>query len=857
MLFEERLKETPITNILSDSFLDYSMSVIVSRAIPDVRDGLKPVHRRILYAMHDLGMHHNRPAKKSARIVGEVIGKYHPHGDTAVYDSMVRMAQDWKMRTPLIEGQGNFGSIDGDAVAAMRYTESRLQKVAGELLRDIKSNTVDFVPNFDEEEMEPSVLPGRFPQLLANGTEGIAVGMATSMAPNNFREIGEGIIAQMENPEITIEELMQFIKGPDFPTGAQILGMDEVRRAYETGRGNVTIRGVVEKDFIDGKDALVITQIPYQVIKEKLIGQIKEVQSDYNQYKRDLSKKAVKKLVQKGLDFLHDVRDETDGDNASYDVRVVIELKTGVNPDLVLNYLYKHTALQSNFSIINLALVPKYFGEGQMRLEPRVLNLKQLIAEYIKHQQEVIQRKLRFDLNEKESDMHLLDAVIKALGKLDEAIRIIRESNSREEVIEGLKNLLSIDDKQTMHILALRLQTLASYQQEEKKEQHKQLANEITEIKEILASEEKLNNIIKEGVREMVEEYSNPRRTELVPAVDDINAEDLIPVEPVVITMTYNGFIKRIPLSKYRTQRKNGRGVNGMNTFEDDFVRHLQIASTHDTLMFFSNKGAVYKVKAYQVPITSALSKGVSIRTVFDLAADESIQTIVSIKEFNDEQYLVFGTKKGIVKRTVLSEYDKSSRNGIRAITLNDDDKVVNVSLTGGDNLITLITRDGKSITFKESDVRVVSRNGKGVRGMDIVKEDEVVSVSIHKGLAEIFIATTKGFGKKTPLSEFRVQSRGGKGVRAISTNDKNGFVVGTEVVEEDEQLILLTKQGTIIKMNVADISTFGRNAQGSSVIKLKDDDELIALDRNSEHSDEELTQDMDDITTENEQNNE
>lgn len=853
MKFEEKLKETSVENILSESFLDYSMSVIIQRALPDVRDGLKPVHRRILYAMNDLGMVHNRPFKKSARIVGEVIGKYHPHGDTAVYDTMVRMAQDWKMRTPLIDGQGNFGSIDGDAVAAMRYTESRLKKVASELLRDIDSDTIDFKPNFDGEESEPVVLPGRFPQLLANGAEGIAVGMATSMAPHHLGEVIEAILAQMDNKDITVEELMQYIKGPDFPTGSQILGMDEIKKAYETGRGNITIRGVVEKDFIDGKDALVIKEIPYQVIKERLIGQIKEIQSDYNEYSREMKKKAVKKLAPKGLDFLHDVRDETDSKNANYDVRVVIELKNGVNPDLVLNYLYKHTALQTNFSIINLALVPKYYGEGQMRMEPRVLTLKELIAEYVKHQQVVLKRKLNFDLNKKEAERHLLDALMRALGKLDETISIIRAAKTKVEAVEKLMNLLSIDERQTAHILALRLQTLASYEQDEKIEQHKQLLKEIEGIQTILASEEKMNDIIKEDIREMGTEYTDARRTEILPAVDDVNAEDLIPVEEVIITMTHNGFVKRMPLSKYRTQRKNGRGVNGMNTYEDDFVRHLQIASTHDTLMFFSNTGAVYKIKAYQVPVTSALSKGVSIKTVFDLAQDEQIQTIVSIKEFNDEQYLVFGTKKGNVKRTVLGEYDKSSRNGIRAITLNEDDEVVNVSLTGSDNLITLIAKSGKSITFNEDEVRVVSRNGKGVRGIDLAKDDEIVTMSIHKGLADLFIATTKGFGKKTALSNFRVQTRGGKGVRAISTNDKNGVVMGTAVVEEDEQLILLTKQGTIIKMNVADISKFGRNAQGSRVINLKDDDELIALDRNSEQTEEEILG-MDDESSQNEE---
>lgn len=844
MLLEEKIKELPITNALADGWIDYAMSVIISRALPDVRDGLKPVHRRILHAMNELNNAYNRPYKKSARIVGEVIGKYHPHGDSAVYDTMVRMAQAFKMRVPLVDGHGNFGSIDGDSPAAMRYTESRMAKVSHELLRDIDKNTVDFQDNFDGAEKEPVVLPARLPNLLINGTEGIAVGMATSMPPHNLREVCTSIIEQMDNPEITIEELMEIVKGPDFPTGGTILGDEGIKKAFSTGRGSITLRGTIEREFVDGYEAIIIKQIPYQVNKEKLIGQIKQIQREYQQTQRDMKKKNAKKIVQKGMDFIYDIRDETEGENSHDKLRIVIQLKNGVNPDRVVKYLYKHTQLQQSFGIINLALVPTKYG-----MEPKVLNLKEMIEQYIKHQREVIQRQLQFDLDKKEKEMHLLDAVIRAIGNIDETVRTIKAAKTKEEAIEGLYNLLGVDEKQAAHILAMRLQRLANYEVDEQRAAHNQVGLEIKNLKEKLASQEVMDRIIKEDLQEMIEIYGEDRATVIAPPADAISDEELIEREDVVVTMTRNGMVKRIPQAEYRVQRRNGRGVNGMGTFDDDNVKHLQIANTHDTLMFFTNKGLVYKTKAYQIPLTNKDSKGVSIRTIFDMQDDEYVQAILAIEEFNSEQTVVFGTKQGIVKRTRLVEYNRSARNGILAITLNDGDEVVNVGLTSGDMYVTAITRYGKSITFEESDVKVVSRSGKGVKGIDLASKDVVVSLSIHRGFSQLFIATSNGIGKRTPLSEFRIQKRGGKGVRAITVKD--GLVIGTCVVEEDEQLILLTKQGIIIKMLAKEISSFSRNAQGSSVINLKDGDELIAVDRNSEQEDEEAEEVIEDNTQE------
>lgn len=819
-----------MSNVFEEAFMDYAMSVIVSRALPDVRDGLKPVHRRILFAMHDLKINHNRPFKKSARIVGEVIGKYHPHGDTAVYDTMVRLSQTFKMRQPLIDGHGNFGSIDGDSAAAMRYTEARMHKVAHELLRDINKNTVDYVDNFDGEEREPEVLPGLFPQLLVNGTEGIAVGMATSMPPHNLTEVCQAIMAQMDNEDIEVEELLKFIKGPDLPTGGVIQGDEGIKNAYRTGRGTFRVRGVTEEGYINGKDAIVITEIPYQVNKEKLIGAIKQIQIEHDEFIFESKKKTATKLVEKGMNFIHAIRDESEDD-----IRIVIELKDGTNPEKVKNYLFKHTQLQNSFGIINLALVPKTFGDGQRRMEPQVLTLKEIISEYIKHQREVLKRSLSYDLKEKENEMYLLAAVMKALGKLDASIELIRSAKTREEAIEGLVKLLDIEDEQAKHILALRLQRLASFEQDEQKEAYSNLEKEILEIKTLMENQTEMDKLIKEDVQNMMEEYGTERRTKIGVDGGAIDEESLVDDVEVVVTLSHNGFIKRIPQSQYKIQRKNGRGVKGVETFEDDFVNFLQLASNLDTLMFFTNKGSIYKMKAHQVPMTSKASKGISIRSIFDLSQDEHVQAILSIKEFSDEQFLTFGTKEGIVKRTRLSEYNKSNRNGIAAITLNNDDEVVNVSLTSGDNFVTLITLKGKSITFEEKDVKVVSRQGKGVKGIELEKGDGIVSVVVHKGLAHLFIATNTGIGKRTPLSEFRVQNRGGKGVRAINVSAKTDFVVGNTVVEETDQIILLTKQGTLIKMNSKDISSFSRSAKGSRVINLKDGDELQAVASNSE----------------------
>jgi len=844
----ENIRDTDVTNILSKSFLDYSMSVIVARAIPDVRDGLKPVHRRILYAMHDLGMYPDKAYKKSARIVGEVLGKYHPHGDTAVYDSMVRMAQPFSLRVPLVDGHGNFGSMDGDPAAAMRYTESKLQKVSMELLNDLKYDTVDFVDNYDESEKEPVVLPSRFPNLLVNGTEGIAVGMATKMPPHNLREVCHAVIAQIDNPTITTEELMEHVKGPDFPTGCLIMGDEGIVNAYETGRGSVTIRSVVNVEEKDGKTFLVVSEIPYQVNKERLIASIRQIQLDWDDFQKERSKsqkKGTVKVKPKGFDFLanNGVLDGTDSSNVNNTVRITIELKRGVNPELALKYLYKHTQLQTSFSTLALSLVPKRLKDGTEKLEPKVLTLKEMISEYIKHQQIVETRKQTFILKEKEKEIYKLAGIIKALDKVDESIKIIRSAKNRSEAQEGLIALLTIEKEQANFILDMRLQSLANFEQDELRKKHDRISKEIEKIKAILASEKEIFKIIKKSLKEIAENFGTDRLTKIMPPAEDINLEDLIEDDEVVVTITHNGFIKRTLESAYRTQRRNGRGVNGMTTYEDDFVKHLQIARNHDTMLFFTNLGRVYRLKVYEIQEANTRARGVIIRSLLNLESDETVQAILSVREFSDQQNLFFVTQKGIAKKTTLSNYANVRRNGIAAISLDDGDRLVDVSLTSGDRNVTLVTKRGLSITFNESSIKSVGRTGRGVKGIDLAKDDQVISFIIHEEDADLFIATNNGYGKRTSLSEYRVQNRGGKGILSVKLTDKNGEVIGTQVVQEQDTLMLVTKNGTLMKLLVDEISQFSRNTQGTRVINLRDGDELQAVARivEAEPSEEEL----------------
>lgn len=820
--------EKPITNILSGSFMDYSMSVIVSRAIPDVRDGLKPVHRRILYSMHDLNMY--KQYKKSARIVGDVIGKYHPHGDSAVYETMVRMSQPWSLREPLIDGHGNFGSMDGDAAAAMRYTEAKLEKISVEMLRDLNKNTVDFQENYDGTEHEPAVLPSRFPNLLVNGSEGIAVGMATKIPPHNLKESCQAIIAQIDNETISTEELMKHLPGPDFPTGGTIMGDEGIKEAYETGRGSIPVRGVTEIKETQKGTKITIKEIPYQVNKAKLVSDIKQIQKDWDEYAKERNKKNSKAKV-KGLDFVvkNGVLDETDRNNTNNSVTITIRLKKGVEPDLVLNHLYKHTQLQTSFSVNNLSLVPK-MQNGKRTLEPRVLNLKETINEYIKHQIEVITRRLTFELKQKEEKIHLINGLIKALDQLDAAIQTIRNSSGKSEARESLIALLSIDETQANHILEMKLQKLTSGDQEKEREEQKTLKNEIDEIRAILKDDNKIKNIIKDDLFEIGERYGSDRRTAIKPPAEAFNAEDLIADDDVVVTITQNGFIKRTLESTYRTQRRKGIGVNAMSMYKDDFIRHLEIASNHDNLLFFTNHGKVYRKKVHEIPESTAQSRGDHIQLLLNLEDDESIQAVLSIRTFTDKQNLVFVTRNGIVKKSLLSDYENIRSTGIHAINLDRGDRLIGTSLTTGKRNITLVTKKAMSITFKESDVELRKRKAKGVKGIDLSKDDGVVSFVIHDGFSDLFLATERGYGKCSSLSQYRVQNRNGKGVKSIRLSDKTGDVIGANIVEDNDATMLMTKNGTLMKMSSDEIAKSGRKTQGTRLIRLRDNDSLRAI---------------------------
>lgn len=841
----DEILEKPITGILSESFIDYSMSVIISRALPDVRDGLKPVHRRILYAMHELKMFPNSPFKKSARIVGEVIGKYHPHGDSAVYDAMTRLSQHWNQREILVNMHGNNGSIDGDGAAAMRYTEAKLHQMAMELLRDLDKDTVDFQDNYDGSEREPKVLPARIPNLLINGSEGIAVGMATKIPPHNLREVIHAVIELIDNPNATVEDLMKHIKGPDFPTGAMIMGEYGIKEAYTTGKGSIRIRGVAEIIQEKKQNKIVIREIPFQVNKSVLIEQIRNIQRDWDEYAKERTKKN-SKVKPKGLDFCvrDGVEDHTGRDNDNNSVEIVITLKRDIEPELVLNYLYKHTSLQTTFNIHNLALVPKIDRDGKELLIPRILTLKETLEEYIKHQKQVETRRLEYDLKKKEEEIYLLAGLMKALDKMDETIETIRSSTSRNDAIERLTFLLSVSEAQAKHILERRLQTLANFEQDELRTKHDNIKKEIEEIKAILSDEAKIATIIKENLRHIADKYGKDRQTRIMPPAEDIVMEDLIPDDEVVVTMTQQGYIKRTLEANYRTQRRKGIGVNAMNMREDDFIRHLLVAKNHDYLLFFTNLGRVYKQKIYDIPELSANSKGKHINNILDLEQNETIQAVLSIREFHDELYLFFTTKNGIVKKSKLSAYANIRRNGIAAITLDNGDELVGASLTNGDRSVTLISKLGISITFKESDVKSVGRTGRGVKGISLQKNDEIVSFAIHDGISDLFIATKNGFGKRTPLSEYREQNRGGKGVIAIKVNEKNGEVIGTCTVHEDDTIMLITQNATLMKCLVKEISSIGRNTQGTKIINLRENDYLTAIARIPD-SDEEETEEV------------
>lgn len=791
----DQVKPHNIAKEMRTSFIDYAMSVIVSRALPDVRDGLKPVHRRILYSMNDLGMHSDKPYKKSARIVGDVIAKYHPHGDSSVYDAMVRMAQDFSYRYPLVDGHGNFGSIDGDGAAAMRYTEARMSKLAMEMMRDINKNTIDFQPNFDGEEQEPVVLPARFPSLLANGTTGIAVGMATNIPPHNLSEVIDGCLAYMDNPEIDVLGLMQFIKGPDLPTGALILGTKGIRSAYETGNGSIMIRSQCEiVEGHGGKYSILVTEIPYQVNRERLIEKIAEL------------------VKEKRLDGITDLRNESNREGT----RIVIELRKDVNPQVMLNNLFKLTQLQVSYGINMLALV-----DGQ----PKVLNLKEIISEYIKHQVEVIVRRTKFDLDKAEDRAHILEGLRIALDHIDRIIAIIRGSSNDEEALNSLMSEFSLSERQGKAILEMRLRRLTGLERGKIEDEYQNLVVLIADLKDILANESRVHAIIREELLEVKQKHGDERRTQIVRGSDfDIEDEDLIPEEQVIITLTNNGYIKRQPISTYRSQNRGGRGVQGMGTHDDDYVKELLSTSTHDHLLFFTSKGKVYQKKAYTIPEYGRTAKGLPIVNIIEIAQDEYISAIIPVKEFNDDEFLFFATRFGVVKRTTLSAFGHIRTNGLIALSLREDDELIGVRKTSGQDDIIIASSGGKAVWFDETEVRPMGRTAAGVRGIFLEEDEVAIGMEMVTTDQEILVVTENGFGKRTSIKEYRKTKRGGKGVKTLTITDKNGTLVAMKAVNGDEDLIIVTNKGVIIRTPIQQISQTGRATQGVKLIRLTDE---------------------------------
>ncbi|SIS54438.1 DNA gyrase subunit A [Salimicrobium flavidum] len=799
-----RVHEINISNEMRTSFLDYAMSVIVARALPDVRDGMKPVHRRILYAMNDLGITADKAYKKSARIVGDVIGKYHPHGDSAVYEAMVRMAQDFSYRYELVDGHGNFGSVDGDSAAAMRYTEARMSKISMEMLRDIQKDTIDYQENYDGTEKEPAVLPARFPNFLVNGGSGIAVGMATNVPPHHLGEVIDAVLAVSKDEDITIQELMDdYIFGPDFPTSGQILGLSGIRKAYETGKGSILIRSRVHVDEKpNGKSHIIVTELPYQVNKARLVEKIADLARD------------------KKIDGITDLRDESDREG----MRVVIELRKDVNADVVLNNLYKMTALQTSFGINMLALV-----DGR----PKVLNLKQCLEHYLEHQKVVIRRRTAYELKKAEARAHILEGLKVALDHLDEVITLIRQSQTTDIAREELMTRFELSEKQSQAILDMRLQRLTGLEREKIDGEYDDLVGKIAELKAILADEERVLEIIREELLELKERFSDKRRTEIIKGgIEMIEDEDLIPEETVVVTLTHQGYVKRLPADTYRSQRRGGRGVQGMGTNDEDFVEHLLSTSTHSTLLFFSNKGKVYKIKGYEIPEFSRTAKGLPIINVLNIENDEWINDVIAVDEFVEDWYFIFTTKYGITKRTSLSKFANIRRGGLIALTLREDDELISVRMTDGEKDIMIGTQNGYLIRFPETQIRSMGRSAAGVKGVSLRGDDRVVSMELVDDTREILTVTDKGFGKRTPASEYRITNRGGKGILTCNLTERNGKVVSTKAVTGEEDLMIMTASGVLIRMAADSISRTGRNTQGVRLIRLQEGEEVSTVAR-------------------------
>ncbi|MGW7986140.1 DNA gyrase subunit A [Staphylococcus shinii] len=793
---ESRINERNITSEMRESFLDYAMSVIVSRALPDVRDGLKPVHRRILYGLHEQGMTPDKSYKKSARIVGDVMGKYHPHGDSSIYEAMVRMAQDFSYRYPLIDGQGNFGSMDGDGAAAMRYTEARMSKITLEMLRDINKDTIDFIDNYDGNEREPAVLPSRFPNLLVNGASGIAVGMATNIPPHNLTEVINGVLSLSYNPDITVAELMEDVQGPDFPTAGIILGKSGIRRAFETGRGSIQMRSRAEiEERGGGRQRIVVTEVPYQVNKARMIEKIAELARD------------------KKIDGITDLRDET---SLRTGVRVVIDIRKDANASVVLNNLYKQTPLQTSFGVNMIALV-----NGR----PKLISLKEALEEYLEHQKVVVRRRTEYNLKKALDRAHILEGLRIALDHIDEIIRVIRESETDKVAMASLQEQFKLSERQAQAILDMRLRRLTGLERDKIEAEYNELIAYIEELKEILADEEKLLQIVRNELIDIRERYGDERKSEIqLGGLDDIEDEDLIPEEQIVITLSHNNYIKRLPVSTYRAQHRGGRGVQGMNTLEEDFVSQLVTLSTHDNVLFFTNKGRVYKLKGYEVPELSRQSKGIPVVNAIELDNDESISTMIAVKDLESEDdYLVFATRKGRVKRSALSNFSHINKNGKIAISFKNDDELIAVRLTDGEQDILIGTSHASLIRFNETTLRPLGRTAAGVKGITLREDDKVVGLDVTNADSdeEILVVTENGYGKRTPVGDYRLSNRGGKGIKTATITERNGNIVCITSVTGEEDLMVVTNSGVIIRIDVEDISQNGRAAQGVRLIKL------------------------------------
>lgn len=797
-----KIIERDIDKEMKTAYIDYAMSVIVSRALPDARDGLKPVHRRILYSMHEDGITSDKAYRKCANTVGSVLGRYHPHGDSSVYDAMVRLAQDFTMRYPLVDGHGNFGSVDGDSPAAMRYTEARMSKISELMLTDIEKNTVDFMPNYDDRLQEPQVLPARIPALLVNGSSGIAVGMATNIPPHNLSEVIDGIIKVIDNRDITIEELMETIKGPDFPTGATILGKEGIKEAYTTGRGKITMRAEAEIEEMSGnRQRIIITSLPYQVNKAKLVKTI-----------ADLAK-------EKKIEGISEVRDESDRKEKT---RVVVELKRDARPQIVLNLLYKHTQMQETFGVILLALV-----DG----EPKILTLRQCIDCFVEHRKDVILRRTKFELDKALARAHILEGLKIALDNIDEVIAIIRSSydNPKERLMERF----GFSDIQAQAILDMRLKTLSGLQREKIEEEYNQIMKLIARLREILASETLVYDIIKEELLEIKDKYGDDRLTKIIPAVGEFVAEDLIKEEQTVVALTHFGYIKRMPIDTYKSQRRGGKGITGIATKEEDFVKQIFTASTHDTILFFTNKGKLYKLRGYEIPEAGRTARGTAIVNLLSLDAGEKVSAVIPIQNFAEGKYLLMATKQGLIKKTPLTEYNSTRKTGLQGITLKENDELITVRLTDGEDNVVLVTREGMCITFDEKEVRPMGRVSQGVIGIRLDDSDYVIGMEsvIQGGQATLLTITENGFGKRTELDEYRVQIRGGKGVITYKITPKTGKLVGARVASEEDEVMLITDTGTIIRLKVNEISILGRSTQGVTLMRTNDGGKVVSIE--------------------------